>query len=253
MRLLRLLALLSACAVLSTVPRALGQADSTAQGTPEVSTVLHATPFAAYRRVYHALTTVGYDLQAGLIDQGVLITMPKPMADSAHRGQWMQIGAQLAPGGDSVRVSVAGRMVSENGEPLPDQSKSMGLLLMEVMKVAGEIGGVGQGGDTVSAPAATERHGYGYDSTAVVKVGGGTGGGHDAEVAYLSSLRGPRGEAVESVRLGSCCTFTRAGDPPQGRIDVWEVTYPGLPAPVLLYLNMYELQAPHAPEGFTQP
>jgi hypothetical protein len=248
MRISRFLALAAGLAALSA--SAAAQADSTAQGPPQVTTVLRGTtPFGAYRRVFHAITSVGYELQAGLIDQGLLITSAKKMDEN---GRWMQVGAQLTPSGDSVGVSVAGRVVDANGQPLPDQSPTLGLMLMEVMKVAGEIGGVGQGADTASAPPLTVRHGYGYDSTAVVKVGGGVNGGHDAETAFLATLRGPRGEAVESVRLGSCCTFTRAGDPPQGRYDVWELTYPGLAAPVVLYLDMYEADAPHAPAGFTQ-
>jgi hypothetical protein len=249
MRFIRLLTLAAGLASLAA-PRAAAQADSTSHGPPAVTTVLHGTtPFGAYRRVFHAVTSLGYDLQAGLIEDGVIITLPKKVADQE---QWMQVGAELTPGGDSVKVAVAGRMVDARGEPLPYQSQSMALLLLEVMKVAGEIGGVGEGADTASSSPMTERHGYGYDSTAVVKVGGGVNGGHDAEVAYLASLRGPGGETVDAVRLGSCCTFSRAGDPPQGRIDVWEATYPGLAAPVVLYLSMYETEAPHAPAGFTQ-
>lgn len=37
----------------------------------------------------------------------------------------------------------------------------------------------------------------------------------------------------------------------RGLLDVYEVTYDGLPEPVELYLNLYDYEQPRAPVGFT--
>ena len=88
---------------------------------------------------------------------------------------------------------------------------------------------------------------YGLVPENPVRVGGGPSG----ERAYLSALRGPRGEPVRFQRLGSCCAFeTPHGFNGRGLLDQYEVTYDGLEAPVVLYLDMYDAQAVRAPPGF---
>lgn len=102
-----------------------------------------------------------------------------------------------------------------------------------------------------SAPLAewarTEVDSYGLVPENPVRVGGGPSG----ERAYLGALRSPRGEPVVSRRLGSCCEFqTPHGFNGRGLLDVYEVTYDGLDAPVRLYLDMYEEEEVRAPAGF---
>jgi hypothetical protein len=92
---------------------------------------------------------------------------------------------------------------------------------------------------------------YGYSRDNPVKVGGGVEQGRDNQLRYLESLRGPGGEPVEHFRLGSCCPFRTENAPGgSGRLDAYEVRYPGLAKPVVLYLNLYDHEAPRAPEGF---
>jgi hypothetical protein len=88
---------------------------------------------------------------------------------------------------------------------------------------------------------------YGIVPENPVRIGGGPSG----ERAYLGALRGPRGEPVVSRRLGSCCEFeTPNGFGGMGLLDLYEVTYEGLDAPVRLYLDMYDEDEVHAPPGF---
>ena len=78
-------------------------------------------------------------------------------------------------------------------------------------------------------------------------------GGPASERAYLDQLRGPNGETVTYERQGSCCAFeTPNGILNQGMLDMYEVSYDGLPKPLVLYLNMYDPPegALKAPEGF---
>ncbi|MGE5926492.1 MAG: hypothetical protein ACM357_03995 [Gemmatimonadota bacterium] len=82
-----------------------------------------------------------------------------------------------------------------------------------------------------------------------IQVGGGFERGPRNEREFLRSLRGPAGQPVTFRRLGSCCPY---GSPPS-LLDKYEVTYPGLATPVLLYLDMYVRRAVRAPRGFTRP
>ena len=95
--------------------------------------------------------------------------------------------------------------------------------------------------------ARAEEDSYGLVPENPVRVGGGPSG----ERAYLGALRSPRGEPVVSRRLGSCCEFqTPHGFNGMGLLDVYEVTYDGLDAPVRLYLDMYDEEEVRAPAGF---
>lgn len=91
-----------------------------------------------------------------------------------------------------------------------------------------------------AADSLREAKSFGYAPEAPIRVGGGVEDGARKERAYLSSLRGPGGEAVSFVRIGSCCPFVPpGGDQPTARIDAYEVTYPGLAKPVVLYMDVY--------------
>ena len=95
---------------------------------------------------------------------------------------------------------------------------------------------------------------FGTSEENPIRVAGLADGGPSSERAYLDRLRGPNGETVEYARIRSCCAFrTPRGIMDTGLLDVYEVTYPGLDAPVLLYLNMYDPPEGElaAPEGFT--
>lgn len=105
-------------------------------------------------------------------------------------------------------------------------------------------------GDSLAAANA-----YGYTPATAIRVRGPGDPNARDEHAYLNSLRSPTGEPVSWLRLGSCCDFSTPNvlDGRAGRLDAYEVTYPGLAAPVTLYLNMYDPpNRPDAPVGFTR-
>ncbi|HEU4558558.1 MAG TPA: hypothetical protein VFS20_11945 [Longimicrobium sp.] len=105
-------------------------------------------------------------------------------------------------------------------------------------------------GDSLAAAGA-----YGYTPETAIRVRG--PGDPDATDAhdYLNSLRGPGGERVGWQRLGSCCAFSTPNGlgGRGGMLDAYEVVYPGQPAPVTLYLNMYDPpNRTEVPHGFTR-
>ncbi len=65
-------------------------------------------------------------------------------------------------------------------------------------------------------------------------------------------LRSPSGDRVTFHRRGSCCPFESPNSLHglHAMLDVYVVTYPGLPEPVKLYLNMYDEGMVAAPQGF---
>jgi hypothetical protein len=77
---------------------------------------------------------------------------------------------------------------------------------------------------------------YGFNPQDPVRVGW----GNEGMMAFLDLLRGPQGQRVAWRRMG----------PTQG-LEVFEVTYEGLAAPVQLYLDPMNGDAIRAPEGFT--
>ena len=79
---------------------------------------------------------------------------------------------------------------------------------------------------------------YGYTEKNPVKVGGGMNGPAN-ERKYLNSLTGPNGEEIKYERKGSCCQFeTPNGFMGGGMLDRYEVTYRGLPKPIIIYINI---------------
>ncbi len=85
---------------------------------------------------------------------------------------------------------------------------------------------------------------YGYSEDNPIRVGGQSFGGPARERAYLDTLLGPSGEEITYVRLGSV-------DHAETILDVYEITYSGLAAPIILYLDEYAFETLYAPAGFT--
>ena len=76
---------------------------------------------------------------------------------------------------------------------------------------------------------------YGYKATKKhsIKVGK-----IENQRAYLNSLTGPNGEAIEYIRLGRCCAFkSKKAAVGEGLLDKYEITYLGLKTPIIIYLN----------------
>ena len=87
---------------------------------------------------------------------------------------------------------------------------------------------------------------YGFTPGNAIKVGGGFQAGPARERQYLAALRGPSGEGLHVVRLGS----TMAPDK-QTILDLYEITYAGMAAPLRLLLDEYHEEPLKAPQGFT--
>ena len=89
---------------------------------------------------------------------------------------------------------------------------------------------------------------FGTALTSAIQVGGGAMYAASRQRRYLDALRGPGGEPL---------TYKRTGARPldsEGRaiIDIYEVTYPGLDKPIVLYLDAYHFDDElKAPKGFT--
>jgi hypothetical protein len=87
---------------------------------------------------------------------------------------------------------------------------------------------------------------YGLTPGNAIKVGGGVQAGPARERQYLAALRGPLGEGLHIVRLGS----TMAPDK-QTILDLYELKYTGLAAPIRLLLDEYHEEPLKAPQGLT--
>lgn len=101
----------------------------------------------------------------------------------------------------------------------------------------------------LAAPTVT----YGVSESEPIKVGGLAEDGPVGERMYLNALLGPNGEVIQYERIGSCCS-TKSEHALFGDsilLDKYEVTWPGAPAPVILFLNMYDSGPLYIPHGFT--
>ncbi|GGH59251.1 hypothetical protein GCM10011379_05820 [Filimonas zeae] len=100
----------------------------------------------------------------------------------------------------------------------------------------------------IKAVATDKQYGYGNTSKYAIKVGK-----IENQTTYLMALRGPAGEQLQWNRRGSCCAFEcKTATFGSGLLDKYEVTYEGLSAPIILYLNGYEFdENVQAPAGFT--
>jgi len=69
---------------------------------------------------------------------------------------------------------------------------------------------------------------------------------------FIRALAGPKGEKVFFKKVDSCCPFpTQKSDMGAGFLDIYEITWVGLPRPIRLYLNIYEKGALMVPVGFS--
>ena len=93
---------------------------------------------------------------------------------------------------------------------------------------------------------------YGYSPSNPIHVGGSMMEGAMNQRRFLNALLGPDNELIQYHRRGSCCGFfTKNGVDGHGLLDAYEITYPGLAKPVVLYLNFYDYGVLRAPKGFT--
>lgn len=92
-----------------------------------------------------------------------------------------------------------------------------------------------------------ESYGRIMDPALSIKVGS-----VESEYKYLNALRGPNGEQLQCVRLGSCCPFeSKNAFFGSAMLDEWEITYEGLSEPIIIYLNGYDYDEPKCPVGLS--
>lgn len=99
----------------------------------------------------------------------------------------------------------------------------------------------------LSSVATDAQYGYQADYAHSIKVGS------LANILdFLRALRGPNGENTTFNRVGSCCPYPyKEGPNGIGLLAQWTVSYPGLAAPLVLYLNKNSYDAPQCPVGLT--
>jgi len=85
---------------------------------------------------------------------------------------------------------------------------------------------------------------YGFTPENAIKVGGGPFEGPAREENYLDNLLAPNGEEISYIRQGS--------QPFEETIlDIYEVDYPGLQDPIILFIDEYAFEELLAPVGFS--
>ena len=94
---------------------------------------------------------------------------------------------------------------------------------------------------------------YGYNQDYPVNVGfTSMDEGYNNQVRFLNALAGPNGEQIKIEKKDACCPFpTKKTDMGAGTIDIFEVSWNGLPKPILLYINRFEKGELMIPIGFS--
>ncbi|WP_309608678.1 2-dehydro-3-deoxyphosphooctonate aldolase [Flavobacterium sp.] len=94
---------------------------------------------------------------------------------------------------------------------------------------------------------------YGYNPDYPVNVGfTSIDEGLNNQIRFLNALAGPNGEKIKFEKKDACCPFpTKKTDMGAGTIDIFEISWTGLPKPILLYINRFEKGELMIPLGFS--
>jgi hypothetical protein len=208
-----------------------------------------------YRRAIDVMHAAGYAHLVMHVDE--MLLTPEPVVVPAATNQTPTM-AQITfePRGDSTKIQVQVVPMDVKRKTRCATSQCSAAALMLGMSLVRPLT---SGLDSLppeprtAADSLREAGAYGYTPAKPIQVGGGMESGRAQEHAYLGALRGPGGETVSFFRIGSCCQFESPRSRGPARIDVYEVTYPGLLKPVLLYFDIYhdDDRGP-APHGFTR-
>jgi hypothetical protein len=249
------LALLATLALAAALP-AQKEGGEAARGGMAVSVVVDHPVGRVYRRAIDVMHAAGY--RALVMHQNEMLLTPEPVVVPAATGQTPTM-AQITfeARGDSTKIQVQVVPMDTKRKTrcatAPCNASALMLGMSLVRPLTSGLDSLPPEPRT-AADSLRDAKAYGYAPENPVRVGGGRESGVLNQRAFLRSLRGPGGEAVGFFRLGSCCPFTAPGETQAlARIDAYEVTYPGLPKPVLLYFDIYE-DADRAgpPHGFTR-
>jgi len=225
-------------------------------GLPVISVAVEHPVHRVYRRAIDAMHAAGYRVLAMHVDEMLLTPQAVVVPASINKTPTM---AQILfeARGDSTRVQVrVVPMDAEGRTPCDTDRCTADALAVGVSMLAPLTAGLDSlpPEPRTAADSLREAGAYGYTPQKAIPVGGTSESGRARQLAYLGALRGPGGEAVSFFRIGSCCPFESPRSP-QGpaRIDVYEVTYAGLPKPVLLYFDVYgDPDGAGPPAGFTR-
>lgn len=89
---------------------------------------------------------------------------------------------------------------------------------------------------------------YGYHPQRPIKAGSVANG-----IFFLNALKGPYGEPIQWEQMGNCCEFRtpNALVGTQGKLDRYQLIWPGIRAPLLLYINPFDYEEMRCPYGLT--
>jgi hypothetical protein len=256
-RLLRTAALAAAAALAALPCAAQKKGAGDALGPLSVSTTTAHPVRVVYHAAFDAAREKGFEPQILLLDEGIATAPASPEPNLPPAVVQIEFEAH----GDSTGFSVVGFGVDTVARRRCSTQQCTASGLAAAVLITGGITDRLKA-YTPPAPSAADSlaaaKALGYSPESPVKTGGGAEHGAEQQHAWLDGLRGPHGERVTWFRLGSCCDFETPNAPPDmqghGRLDAYEVTYPGLPSPVLLYLDLYDGGDMLAtPAGFTRP
>ena len=208
----------------------------------------------AYRIGIDALLRGGWPISVMSLDR-VLMT-PSEGPDGRPPGSVVRLEFERKGGSTQVVVTAvvpdaAGRDVCRT-----DRCQAQVLLIetMVVAKIDTALARYRPPPRTAADSLAAARA-LGYAPENPIRVGTTLEEGDRNQRKYLERLRGPRGQPVTYLRLGSCCEFrTPRGHQGTGLLDAYEVRYAGLAKPIVLYLDLYTPAPPAQgiPPGFTR-
>ena len=208
----------------------------------------------AYRAGIDALFRSGYPIAMMSLDR-VLVT-----AQEGPDGRPAQSAVRLLfePRGDSTHVSVTAIIPDSAGRDICRTDRCLAQVLVIETMVTAQLDSALKRVKPLPRTAADSlaaAKALGYAPENPIRVGGRLEDGDRNQRKFLEVLRGPGGEAVTYLRLGSCCEFpTPKGIQGTGLLDAYEVQYAGLAKPITLYMDMYTPAAASQglPPGFTR-
>lgn len=98
-----------------------------------------------------------------------------------------------------------------------------------------------------------EEDQYGHDQDYPINIGFIMESSEEKFIGYFfNGLQGPEGETLTYKKMESCCPFpTKNNKVGAGMLSVYEVRWPGVKKPLLLYFNIYERGKILCPKGLT--
>jgi len=234
-------------------------APAAAQGNGDIITMGVTLPRpvrTVYTEALHAGLREGWQFRALLLDRA-LFTLPVKAGDDGSRAVLRYV---FEPKGDSTTMKVSAVAVDESGD---NRCTTESCKMVEVATTLIAMNAVTERLDSLgvvprtAADSLADAGVFGYSTRNAIRVGGGQETGERNQHAYLDALRGPGGETLTYLRIGSCCEFSTPNglEGKTGLLDAYEVTYSGLARPITLYINMYDPPrgTPEIPHGFTRP